>query len=73
MTIDKSKLWAIVERYDCPEYSEFCDTLCNIIKDDFDGSVLLTIYNHYDKIQKEDKDLIEEQMGSDISFLLFSF
>lgn len=73
MKINKAKLWNIVEKYDCSEYSQFCDTLCNIIKNNISDVDLLTIYSHYDKIQAEDRELIEEQMGSDISFVLFSF
>ena len=37
MKIDKGTLWNILEKYDCVEYKDLCDSLSNIIKDKSTG------------------------------------
>ena len=72
MKIDKKTLWNILEKYDCVEYKDLCDSLSNIIKDKSTSDDLLTIYIFLEKIQREDRDSIENQIGNDITGVLFS-
>lgn len=70
--IKQAKLWSIVEKYDSFEYSNFCDTICNLICDRKKPGDLMVVYNHYDKLDACDRELIDSIIGKDIEFLLFS-
>ncbi len=72
MKIDKGTLWNILEKYDTKEYDLLCEGLSNIIRERQTSSDFLNIYTYYDKIDKSDRNLIEEQVGNQISGALFS-
>jgi len=72
MKIDKQTLWKILEKYDCIEYKDLCDSLSNIIQDKSSSTDLLTIYVSLEKIQREDRDRIEKEIGNEITGVLFS-
>lgn len=72
MKIDKQTLWRILEKYDCVEYKDLCDSLSNIIQDKSSSTDLLTIYVSLEKIQREDRDRIEKEIGNEITGVLFS-
>jgi len=72
MKIDKKTLWKILEKYDCVEYKDLCDSLSNIIQDKSSSTDLLTIYVSLEKIQREDRDRIEKEIGNEITGVLFS-
>lgn len=72
MKIDKQTLWKILEKYDCVEYKDLCDSLSNIIQDKSSSTDLLTIYVSLEKIQREDRDRIEKEIGNEITGVLFS-
>jgi len=72
MKIDKKTLWNILEKYDCVEYKDLCDSLSNVIQDRSSGTDLLNIYVSLEKIQREDRDIIEKEIGNEITGVLFS-
>ncbi len=72
MKIDKGTLWNILEKYDTKEYDLRCEGLSNIIRERQTSSDFLNIYTYYDKIDKSDRNIIEEQVGNQISGALFS-
>jgi hypothetical protein len=72
MKIDKGTLWNILEKYDTKEYDLLCEGLSNIIRERQTSSDFLNIYTYYDKIDKSDRNIIEEQVGNQISGALFS-
>ncbi len=72
MKIDKGTLWNILEKYDTKEYDLLCEGLSNIIRERQTSSDFLNIYTYYDKIDKSDRNIIEEQVGNQISGVLFS-
>ncbi len=72
MKIDKGTLWNILEKYDTKEYDLLCEGLSNIIRERQTSSDFLNIYYYYDKIDKSDRNIIEEQVGNQISGVLFS-
>lgn len=71
MKIDKAILWNILEKYDCKEYKSLCDGLSNIIKDKASDDDLINIFTFYDKIDNSDRVLIDNQIGNEISYILF--
>lgn len=71
MKIDKSSLWQILEKYDSKEYDALCNGLSRIIQGKSTSGDLLDIFTYLDKIQKEDRDIIENQIGNDITTVLF--
>ncbi len=71
MKINKGTLWNILEKYDTKEYENLCDGLSNIIREKQTSSVFLIIYSFYDKIDSQDRDIIEQQVGNQISNVLF--
>lgn len=73
MKIDKGTLWNILEKYDSKEYEDFCDGLSAIIREKQTVNDFLNIYCYYDKIDKSDRLIIEQQVGNQISGALFSF
>lgn len=72
MKIDKQTLWNILEKYDCIEYKYLCDSLSKIIQDRSSDTDLLNIYVSLEKIQREDRDSIEKEIGNEITGVLFS-
>lgn len=72
MKIDKQTLWNILEKYDCVEYKDLCDSLSKIIQDKSSPGDLLNIYVSLEKIQIEDRDRIEKEIGNEINGVLFS-
>jgi hypothetical protein len=71
MKIDKATLWNILEKYDSKDYDGLCNGLSRIIQGKSTSGDLLDIFTYLDKIQKEDKDVIENQIGNDITAVLF--
>lgn len=71
MKINKGTLWNILEKYDTKEYENLCDGLSNIIREKQTSSDFLIIYSFYDKIESQDRDMIEQQVGNQISNVLF--
>ncbi len=71
MKINKGTLWNILEKYDTKEYENLCDGLSNIIREKQTSSDFLIIYSFYDKIDSQDRDIIEQQVGNQISNVLF--
>jgi hypothetical protein len=71
MKINKGTLWNILEKYDTKEYENLCDGLSNIIREKQTSSDFLIIYSFYDKIDSQDRDMIEQQVGNQISNVLF--
>lgn len=71
MKINKGTLWSILEKYDTKEYENLCDGLSNIIREKQTSSDFLIIYSFYDKIDSKDRDIIEQQVGNQISNVLF--
>jgi hypothetical protein len=61
----------ILEKYDTKEYENLCDGLSNIIREKQTSSDFLAIYSFYDKIDSQDRDIIEQQVGNQISNVLF--
>ena len=71
MKINKGTLWNILEKYNTKEYENLCDGLSNIIREKQTSSDFLIIYSFYDKIDSKDRDMIEQQVGNQISNVLF--
>jgi hypothetical protein len=71
MKINKGTLWNILEKYDTKEYENLCDGLSNIIREKQTSSDFLIIYSFYDKIDSQDREMIEQQVGNQISNVLF--
>lgn len=71
MKIDKATLWNILEKYDSKDYDGLCNGLSRIIQGKSTSGDLLDIFTFLDKIQKEDRDVIENQIGNDITTVLF--
>lgn len=69
----KAILWSILEKYDgISEYIKFCDSLSNIIQDKNESNDLLVVYINLVKIEKCDRNKIDETIGNKIDTLLFS-
>ena len=71
MKINKKNLWNILEKYDCKEYDTFCNSLSRIIQGNSNSGDLLDIFTCLEKIDKNDKDIIENEIGNDITTVLF--
>ena len=72
MKINKENLWNIIEKYDCKQYESMCDSLSNIIRERQSADDFINLYLHFSKIQKVDRDLIEKEVGNQITGVLFS-
>lgn len=72
MRVDKGKLWNILEKYDCKEYEGFCNNVSRIIQGKSDSKDLLDIFIWMEKIDKVDREIMESQVGNQITELLFS-
>lgn len=72
MNSKKSILWSVLEKYDSfVDYKNFCNSLSNLIQDKSTGDDILTIYTHYDKIDRVDLDKVDDVVGVEINNYLF--
>lgn len=71
MKINKGNLWNIIEKYDCKEFDGLCNGLSLIIQGKSNSGDLLDVFTYMDKLQKEDRDIIEAEIGNDITNVLF--
>jgi hypothetical protein len=71
MKINKENLWTILEKYDSKDYEILCNGLSRIIQGKSDSSDLLDIFTYMEKIQREDRDILEKEIGNDITTVLF--
>ena len=71
MKIDKGTLWTILEKYDSKDYDGLCNGLSRVIQGKSTSGDLIDIFTYMDKIEKVDRDAIENQIGNDITTLLF--
>jgi hypothetical protein len=72
MKINKEKLWNILEKYDSKDYNGLCDSLSRLIQGKSNSGDLLDIFTYLEKIEREDRNVIEEQIGNEITSVLFS-
>lgn len=71
MKINKGNLWSIIEKYDCKEFDSLCNGLSRIIQNKSTSGDLLDVFSFLDKIEREDRDVLEKEIGNDITNLLF--
>jgi hypothetical protein len=71
MKINKGNLWTILEKYDSKDYDGLCNGLSRIIQGKSTSGDLLDVFTYMEKIQKEDRDIIENEIGNDITNVLF--
>jgi hypothetical protein len=71
MKINKGNLWIVLEKYDSKDYDVLCNGLSRIIQGKSTSGDLLDIFTYMEKIQKEDRDIIEKEIGNDITNVLF--
>jgi hypothetical protein len=69
----KQSLWQILEKYDCKENRNFCDSLSRIIQSKEDNEDILNVFIFLKYLDSLDKSVIENTVGSKIDSLLFSF
>lgn len=70
----KKSLWNILEKYDgYIGYVDFCNSLSKFIQELESGDDILNIYNGLSKIERIDKEKIDETIGNKIDSFLFSF
>jgi len=72
MKINKENLWTVLEKYDSKDYDGLCNSLSRLIQDKYTSGDLLDIFTYMEKIQKVDREIIEKEIGNDITFALFS-
>lgn len=72
MKINKANLWQILEKYDSKDYDGLCNPLSRLIQGKSTSGDLLDIFTYMEKIQKEDRDIIESEIGNNITAVLFS-
>jgi hypothetical protein len=72
MKINKENLWTVLEKYDSKDYDGFCNSLSRLIQDKYTSGDLLDIFTYMEKIQKVDREIIEKEIGNDITSVLFS-
>jgi hypothetical protein len=72
MKINKEKLWNILEKYDSKDYNGLCDSLSRLIQGKSNSGDLLDIFTYLEKIETEDRNVIEDQIGNEITSVLFS-
>jgi hypothetical protein len=69
----KEILWSVLTKYDgVSEFNSFCDSVSKFIQDKQDGSDIINIFKSLTKIDKSDKEKIDNVIGNDIDFFLFS-
>jgi hypothetical protein len=71
MKINKGNLWTVLEKYDCKDYDPLCNGLSHIIQGNSTSGDLLDIFTFMEKIDKTDRDILEKEIGNDITNLLF--
>ena len=71
MKINKENIWTILEKYDIKDYEILCNGLSRIIQGKSDSGDLLDIFTYMEKIQREDRDILEKEIGNDITTVLF--
>lgn len=71
MKINKGNLWTVLEKYDSKDYDGLCNGLSRIIQGKSTSGDLLDVFTYMDKLQKEDRDIIEAEIGNDITNVLF--
>jgi hypothetical protein len=71
MKINKGNLWIVLEKYDSKDYDGLCNGLSRIIQGKSTSGDLLDVFTYMDKIHKEDRDILEKEIGNDISTVLF--
>lgn len=70
---NKAILWSILEKYDgIKEYEDFCNSLSNFIKGNFNGNDMLVVYKNTNLIDSCDRKKIDLTIGSHIDSYLFS-
>ena len=71
--LNKSVLWSVLEKYDGDSrYVKFCDSVSRFIQNSSNGDDILTIYLHYNLIDKKDLAKIDSTIGDTIDTFLFS-
>lgn len=71
MKINKANLWTVLEKYDSKDYDGLCNPLSRLIQGKSTSGDLLDIFTFLEKIQKEDREIIENEIGNDITAVLF--
>lgn len=71
MKINKANLWTVLEKYDSKEFSGLCNGLSNIIQNKSNSGDLLDVFTFMEKIEKSDRDILEKEIGNDITTVLF--
>jgi hypothetical protein len=71
MKINKGNLWTVLEKYDSKDYDVLCNSLSRVIQGKSKSGDLLDIFTYMEKLQKEDRDIIEKEIGNDITTVLF--
>jgi hypothetical protein len=69
----KEILWSILSKYDgIKEYIMFCDGISNFIQGKQDGDDIINIFKSLERIDKEDKKMVDKTIGGHIDSFLFS-
>ena len=71
MKINKENLWKVLEKYDSKEFNGLCNGLSKIIQNKSNSGDLLDVFTFMEKIEKSDRDIIEKEIGNDITKVLF--
>lgn len=70
----KKELWLVLEKYDsCSEMRFFCNSISNIIQDKKNDNDIINIYQGLSEITEFEKKKIDEFIGDEINYVLFSF
>ncbi len=71
MEINKANLWKVLEKYDSKEFNDLCNGLSKIIQNKSNSGDLLDVFTFMEKIDKSDRDILEKEIGNDITTVLF--
>lgn len=71
MKINKGNLWTVLEKYDSKEFDPLCNGLSRIIQGNSTSGDLLDIFTFMDKIERVDRDVLEKEIGNNITNVLF--
>ncbi len=71
MEINKANLWKVLEKYDSKEFNGLCNGLSKIIQNKSNSGDLLDVFTFMEKIDKSDRDILEKEIGNDITTVLF--
>lgn len=70
----KKELWLVLEKYDsCSEMRVFCNSISSIIQDKKNDNDIINIYQGLSEITEFEKKKIDEFIGDEINYVLFSF